>query len=141
MNETILKFGYPATLISDYSSWLILLRPAQITLGALILACKEPVHSFGEVSSDAYVELSRVTQDIENALKQTFNYDKINYLMLMMVDPDVHFHVIPRYAESRSFNQVIFQDTGWPGPPNLGQPTEIDEILRSRLIEQLIETW
>jgi len=23
--------------------------------------------------------------------------------MLMMVDPDVHFHVLPRYAQSRSF--------------------------------------
>ena len=25
-------------------------------------------------------------------------YERINYLMLMMVDPDVHFHVIPRYT-------------------------------------------
>ena len=141
MNEPILKFGYPTTLISDYSSWLVLLRPEQITLGSLVLACKEPVHSFGDVSSDGYTELACVTKDIENALKHAFDYGKINYLMLMMVDPDVHFHVVPRYSENRSFNQITCQDSGWPGPPNLGQPAEIDETTKSRLIEQLIETW
>ena len=39
--------------------------------------------------------------------------------MLMMVDPHVHFHVIPRYSESRSWNGLDFPDAGWPGPPRL----------------------
>ena len=51
MNETILKFGYPDTLITDYSSWVVLLRPQQATLGTLILASKEPVQAFGDVSA------------------------------------------------------------------------------------------
>jgi len=40
--------------------------------------------------------------------------------MLMMVDPNVHFHVIPRYSEPRRWNGVEFPDAGWPGPPQLG---------------------
>ncbi len=38
MNETIQRFGYPATLVAEYEHWLVLLRPAQATLGSLVLA-------------------------------------------------------------------------------------------------------
>lgn len=40
MNATIEKFGYPATLIAEFDHWLVLLRPAQPTLGSLVLAAK-----------------------------------------------------------------------------------------------------
>ena len=46
--------------------------------------------------------------------------------MLMMVDPNVHFHVIPRYAEPRSWNEIAFADAGWPGPPRLDRSIELD---------------
>ena len=38
----------------------------------------------------------------------------------MMVDPNVHLHVIPRYSQPRDWNGVEFPDAGWPGPPQLG---------------------
>ena len=43
MNETIRRFGYPATLIREYPDWVVLLRPRQATLGALLVACKDEV--------------------------------------------------------------------------------------------------
>src|SRR3546814_6351187 len=48
MNETIVKFGHPATLIAEYEHWVVLLRPAQPTLGALILAAKSDATDFGD---------------------------------------------------------------------------------------------
>ena len=39
----------------------------------------------------------------------------------MMVDPDVHFHVIPRYAQVQSFEGQEFHDYGWSGPPDFKQ--------------------
>jgi diadenosine tetraphosphate (Ap4A) HIT family hydrolase len=141
MNETILKFGYPDTLIADYSSWVVLLRPQQATLGALILANKEPVQAFGDVSAAGCEELARVTHDIEGALRAAFAFDKINYLMLMMVDRDVHFHVIPRYAEVRSFERIEFEDPGWPGPPRLDHVTGTDAAVNKQLVDRLIEAW
>ncbi|MDH5245643.1 MAG: HIT family protein, partial [Betaproteobacteria bacterium] len=104
MNETILRFGYPATLLHEYRSWVVLLRPAQPTLGSLVLACKEDATSLGAVSAAAYAELAIATADLEHALRLVFDYRKINYLALMMVDPHVHFHVIPRYSEPRTFD-------------------------------------
>ena len=119
MNATIRKFGYPASLLNEYGNWVVLLRPAQPTLGSLVLACKEDATSFGMVSSAAYAELAIATKDLERALREAFDFQKINYLALMMVDPHVHFHVIPRYSEGRDFHGATCRDAAWPKPPDL----------------------
>lgn len=140
-NDTIRKFGYPATCVADYSSWTVLLRPQQITLGALILACRKSATKFSAIGKDAFNELNLVTGHIESALADAFAYDKLNYLMLMMVDPHVHFHVVPRYSDLRSFRGLSFADPGWPATPQLGASTEMDDAQRSALISHLRELW
>ena len=119
-NDTMLAFGYPDSLIHEYNHWVVLARPKQVTLGALVMVCKEPAQSFGAVSSEAFREQERVVRDIEPGLKAFSAYEKINYLMLMMVDKEVHFHVLPRYSETRTFEGVEYPDSGWPGVPDLG---------------------
>lgn len=141
VNDTMKTFGYPETLVADYAHWAVLLRPKQPTLGSLVLVCKEPAASFSEISEAAFRELKRATSDIETALAEAFAYDKINYLMLMMVDPDVHFHVLPRYAEDKTFGGVRFPDPGWPRVPDLTQTVDPDDALRDRLIAFLRDRW
>jgi diadenosine tetraphosphate (Ap4A) HIT family hydrolase len=141
MNETIRKFGYPGTLIREYDHWVVLLRPAQVTLGSLILACKEPVQQFHAVSAAGFAEQKRVVTDIEQALGEMVDYAKINYLMLMMVDPDVHYHVIPRYEQALTFEGLSFPDHGWPGPPALGQSTATDDAQNGAIIARLKQLW
>ena len=120
MNATIEKFGYPATLVAQFTHWVVLLRPAQPTLGSLVLAAKSDATAFGDLPAGAHAELAAVTRAIESALARAVGYDKINYLMLMMVDPHVHFHVLPRYEGSRSHADLQIADAGWPGQPDLG---------------------
>ena len=119
MNPTIEKFGYPNTLIKEYQHWVVLLRPIQVTVGSLVLACKEDAQSFGNISVAASTELQLVVADIENALVSAFNFQNINYLALMMVDKEVHFHVLPRYDHSVQLNGQEFEDNSWPGAPNI----------------------
>lgn len=121
MNATILRFGYPATLIEEYEHWVVLLRPAQPTLGSLILAAKSEATSFHDLEPAAFGELHRVVTIIEHSLNRSVAYEKINYLMLMMVDPHVHFHVIPRYPGDRGFSEYSIRDAGWPKVPDLAQ--------------------
>jgi diadenosine tetraphosphate (Ap4A) HIT family hydrolase len=45
--------------------------------------------------------------------------------MLMMVDPNVHFHVIPRYSKPRQWRKIQFVDACWPGPPNLASAIQL----------------
>ncbi|MFX4088193.1 HIT family protein [Sphingobium yanoikuyae] len=126
MNATIAKFGWPATLVAEFDHWVVLLRPAQPTLGSLVLAAKSDATAFGDLPGDAHAELKTVTAAIEAALTRAVNYAKINYLMLMMVDPHVHFHVIPRYDGERSAAGLTITDAGWPGQPDLGSAVKID---------------
>ncbi|EKU73870.1 MULTISPECIES: HIT family protein [Sphingobium] len=126
MNATIAKFGWPATLVAEFDHWVVLLRPAQPTLGSLVLAAKSDATAFGDLPGAAHAELKTVTAAIEAALTSAVGYAKINYLMLMMVDPHVHFHVIPRYDGERSAAGLTITDAGWPGQPDLGSAVKID---------------
>ena len=135
MNETIRTFGYPATLVREYDHWVVLLRPAQPTLGSLVLAAKSQETAFGALARAAHAELATITQAIEAALGAFVGYKKINYLMLMMVDPHVHFHVIPRYDGEREWNGREFVDAGWPKLPDLGHAVALTDPEKTQLSE------
>ncbi|WP_336985354.1 HIT family protein [Altererythrobacter aquiaggeris] len=138
MNETIRNFGFPQSLVKEFGHWVVLARPAQPTLGSLVLAAKSNEQAFADLPAAAHAELKSVTVAIENALRGAVRYDKINYLMLMMVDPHVHFHVIPRYEGVREWGAPSsdvreFVDIGWPKMPDLGhavlhEGTELDAL-------------
>jgi diadenosine tetraphosphate (Ap4A) HIT family hydrolase len=136
-NETMRKFGYPASLLVETPRWAVLLRPQQATLGALVLACREPVKALGQVSAEAFAEMQQLVGRIERGLKACFAYDKINYLALMMVDPDVHFHVIPRSGQTKHWDGVEFADAGWPALPSLGTFPALDRAALDRLATHL----
>lgn len=133
MNPTMQKFGYPESLIKEFDHWVVLLRPQQTTLGALVLICKDQAEALSRISAGAFAELKLITSTLESALTSCFAYDKLNYLMLMMVDRDVHFHVLPRYAAPRSHGEMQFRDPGWPGPPDLSHVNKTDEKLNREL--------
>src|SRR5512147_2697283 len=114
VNDTIRKFGFPETLVRDYEYWVLVLRPAQVTLGSLVLAAKNDATAFGNLPAGAHAELARISAEVEAALSAAVDYQRINYLMLMMVDPHVHFHIIPRYEGSRTFENLEIWDKGWP---------------------------
>jgi len=140
-NQTAVRFGYPDTIVREYEHWLVLLREAQATLGSLILCAKADVTDFSALSREAFFEMGAVVKDIEKALKAAFDYDKINYMMLMMVDPNVHFHVIPRYAEARSACGLTLPDPGWPALPQLGNALEVSPGERDALIGHISGFW
>ena len=54
MNPTIEKFGYPATLVREFKHWLVLLRPAQVTLGSLVLAAKNDAKAYAALPREAF---------------------------------------------------------------------------------------
>jgi diadenosine tetraphosphate (Ap4A) HIT family hydrolase len=141
MNPTIEKFGYPATLVREFDHWLVLLRPAQVTLGSLVLAAKGDARAYADLPREAFAEQKDAVAAIETALAGFVRYERINYLMLMMVDPNVHFHVIPRYSNPRSWNGVEFPDSGWPGPPELGSAVKLPTDRLALLAKELWSTF
>jgi diadenosine tetraphosphate (Ap4A) HIT family hydrolase len=140
-NATELKFGDPDTRVAQSEYWTVLLRPRQPTLGALVLICREKVTAFSAVSPAAFADLQQVVQRVEGCLRQVVAYERINYLMLMMVDPDVHFHVIPRYAAPRELGGQFFPDAAWPGPPALEPAVVPEAATRAALLQSLRDAW
>jgi diadenosine tetraphosphate (Ap4A) HIT family hydrolase len=140
-NPTILKFGYPATLIREFGHWLVLLRPSQVTLGSLVLAAKSDATAYSDLPRAAFAEQADAVAAIERALAAFCRYERINYLMLMMVDPNVHFHVIPRYSEPRMWDGVAFPDGGWPGPPQLGAAIALADEQIAGMVKELTSNF
>lgn len=128
-------------MIAEYDHWCVLVRAAQATLGAMVLVCKEEATSFSTISPAAFGELGSVIGDIEAASKYFREWDKINYLMLMMVDPNVHFHVLPRYGEAQAFADLAFEDTGWPGQPDLAGGVKLSPDQIGQLAAALKAVW
>ena len=139
MNPTIDKFGYPATLVREFGQWVVLLRPAQATLGALVLAAKSDATAFSQLPGEAFAELHQAVSTIERGLEHFRRFERINYLMLMMVDPHVHFHVFPRYSRTQTWNGVDFADSGWPGAPQLGDALALDQAQAAALTHDLAQ--
>jgi diadenosine tetraphosphate (Ap4A) HIT family hydrolase len=140
-NATMTKFGFPETVVRDYEHWCVLLRPAQPTLGALVLACKDEATAFSAITPAAFTELATATRGIEHTLATFRAFDRINYLMLMMVDPDVHFHVLPRYSSAQDYRGITFADAGWPGPPELSRAVTLEPETRDQLVADLRRIW
>jgi diadenosine tetraphosphate (Ap4A) HIT family hydrolase len=140
-NETARNFGYPATTVAETDRWLVLVRPKQPTFGSLVLVCKDQARAFSDLSPEAFADLQVAVAGVERLLRAKVDYQKINYLMLMMVDPDVHFHVIPRYEGAREYGAVSFPDAGWPGPPALASAVELSPQMLAELTEELRRDW
>lgn len=140
-NQTMIRFGYPETLICEYEHWVVLLRESQVTLGSLVMCASSDVTEFSQLPSVAFEEMGTVVADIESGLYRAFHYDKINYLMLMMVDPNVHFHVFPRYASERSACGLTIADTGWPAAPRLDAAHDLTPSERDVMCKHIKDHW
>jgi diadenosine tetraphosphate (Ap4A) HIT family hydrolase len=126
-HATLLKFGFPNSLVRAFGAWVVLVRPAQPTLGSLVLAYTGEERSYGALPPEAFAEQRETIVFIEQALARFCRFERINYLMLMMVDPHVHFHVLPRYSGAREWRGRQFADAGWPGPPDLAAATPLTD--------------
>jgi len=131
INEFRDKFQVDKMTILKLDYWTWSLRPTHSTIGAGILSLNRFCTSFGSITTDEASELATATKEIERKLQSAFAPNKFNYVMLMMVDAHLHFHVIPRYSDMREFSGVSWKDNGWPALPVLSDGSQFaqDPIL------------
>jgi diadenosine tetraphosphate (Ap4A) HIT family hydrolase len=113
------KFNVKEYKVYESQYWIWSLRPHQATLGAGILSLKRECTAFSVLREEEFTDLNKIIKVIEPALKKAFNYDVINYLMLMMFDKHVHYHILPRYENPIDFIKITWEDESWPGIPRL----------------------
>lgn len=141
MNQTVLKFGYPRLLVGETPGWVVLLRARQVTAGSLVLAAKSDATSLADLPGEIAGDLAPAAARVERCLREAVGFEKINYLALMMVDPHVHFHVIPRYEGERPIGRAVAPDTDWPGPPDVMRAADVAQEDLEDLLGRLREAW
>jgi len=111
------KFRLDELTVYETKHWVWSVRPVHSTLGAGVLSLKRFCTRFGDITPEESTDLQVMTKHIETKLTSIFGAEKFNYMMLMMVDDHVHFHVLPRYSQMKQFGGMEWVDSGWPKPP------------------------
>lgn len=140
-NQTLVAFGYPNSCLAQSHHWAVLLRPRQLTPGSLVVASLSEATAFGALPDGAHADLKTITARTEAMLQTVTGYERINWLMLMMVDPHVHFHVFPRFPGARTVAGTTWVDADWPGPPTLAKAEAPSEAIRDHLFATLKSAW
>lgn len=129
LSEFVTKFKVSDLEVHSIGSWTWSVRPEQPTLASTILSVNREALSFSDLTPEEGRDLALIVKVVEATLSKAFSYDKVNYLMLMMVDKQVHFHVIPRYGAERTFAGRTWTDDGWPKPPVLASQESSPDVI------------
>ena len=121
------KFKVKEYEVLRTQSWTWSVRPVQPTLGSGVISLNRYALHLSDATPEEMQDLAFLIKKLEAAMKSTFNYSIMNYLMLMMVDHHVHYHVIPRYDAVRSFDGLDWIDNGWPALPVLSDNQHKDQ--------------
>lgn len=113
------KFRVEELAVATSPYWTVSVRPIPSTLGACVISLNRFAERLSDVTPEEFADYARVVQGLEATLRERFSYDRINYLMLMMVDDHVHWHVLPRYETAREFAGQTWTDELWPKPPDV----------------------
>ena len=140
MNSTLKTFNYPENLIKEFEYWVLVLRPAQITYGSMVLCVKGEKSSFSNLSELEINEYSKILLLIDKVSREVLGSDKMNYLTLMMVDPHVHTHIFPRYKISNN-SITDLKDQDWPNLPNLNRESILMDEEFFRLLDKLVMAY
>ncbi len=130
------KFEWESHRVAATDHWVLLARKKQVTLGAMVLLVKRHVESIAELNSEEAKDLVSASALAERSVRN-FLPKKVNYLALMMKDPHLHFHLIPRYDGVNKFDGFDFVDDGWPAHPSLNTKTLPPASVVARVVKEM----
>lgn len=106
---------YELLKIKSYKHWDVYLHENQCYLGRVFVQLKNDagVEDFLAIEGEAREEFFEIGCKVKAALKKLFKPDKMNYAALSNVSPNIHVHLIPRYAAAREFHGMTFVDQRW----------------------------
>jgi diadenosine tetraphosphate (Ap4A) HIT family hydrolase len=79
-----------------------------------MLVLNRPLEQVILLHEDEWLDLHRQMRRVNEALTAAFQPDHFNYAFLQNQHRQVHLHVIPRYADSRSVAGETFEDPDYP---------------------------
>ena len=136
-HETLQKFEEDKNTIKDFGYWKLLVSNNTRTLGNCVLVIKRDARRFSELTPEEMENFAVAVKETEDALRLAFKYDKINWLMLMMHDLQVHFHVLPRYQETKEFAGMSFEDGFKKGDPLIYDKLDLSQDMLDSIRDEI----
>ena len=123
------KFRLDELTVCERGQWVVSVRPEQITLGSMVISSTAGVLAFESLDREAQADLGEAFGMVEHLAKSCFGAVRVNFVCLMMKDPVVHFHVLPRFDRVVEYLGRSWEDLDWPGPPNFDPAPTDDDVL------------
>lgn len=102
---------FSKNLVKGYKHWEIYVYENQGYLGRCVVWCKrEDALDLADATLEEQAELFLVLRDLREATKKVFQPDWFNYSFLGNETRHLHGHFIPRYAKSKTFMDIVFED-------------------------------
>ena len=131
----------PEVLVHDFGPWALCLNRNQDLIGRCYLLLRRPCTDPLSITPQEQASLWACAAKSKAALTRLFAPDHWNFAFLMNVDPQVHFHLIPRYRNGRLFRGAEFADPQfgkhYPLGPERNLDTETLAALRVALSRSL----
>jgi diadenosine tetraphosphate (Ap4A) HIT family hydrolase len=122
-------FQLEALTIQEADGWILSVRPAQLTLGAMVISSARGHLDFQQLDPQEAGGLAAAVAVAERLAKEELGAVRINLACLMMKDPVVHFHVLPRYDRPIERYDITWEDQDWPGPPTFSKVETPQNVL------------
>jgi len=134
--------GSYGKLITGRKYWNIFLAPSQRYLGTCVIAIKRHCANLSELEDFEWMEFSKIVPEMEIVIKKLFNPTLFNWSCFKNAayrsdnpDPEVHWHLIPRYDSEVEFHGIKFEDPdfGYIPQPITGEIPK--DVMNSMLSE------
>jgi len=138
--------GTYGTIITDKLYWTVYLAPSQRYLGTCVIAINRTCSNLSELEDVEWKEFSGIVREMEYVLDKIFNPTLFNWscfknaaFRIENPEPQVHWHLIPRYKENTKFEGIEFEDPDFGYIP---QPIkrEISEDVMNKM-KKVIEEY
>jgi len=102
---------FSKNLVKGYKHWEIYVHENQGYLGRCVVWCKrDDALDLADATPEEQSELFLVLRDLREATKKVFQPDWFNYSFLGNETRHLHGHFIPRYAKTKTFMDIVFED-------------------------------
>ena len=127
-------------MIKGYKYWKLSLAESQFLIGWSHAFLKRHVCFFEELTDEELIELKQIVKELKQALKNAFNPDWFNVMQLGNMTPHLHFQLVPRYKDKRTFDGKTFTDDNWGKMiPSRWEPESKEFLVKLRkYIEQYL---
>ena len=127
----------PRGIIGETELWTLVLNTDQSLLGRCFLALKRPETDVTALTDDELRDLWAAARRVRAALGKLWAPDHFNYAFLMNVEPQAHFHIIPRYRDRREFLGGTYVDPGFGGHYTVGPERILSDDAYAGVIDAL----